>query len=80
MLQSLENKIKRIAEAIREGQESRREVVKLIEQLGVKRDSTVMFSVDVKSMIPSLRKEEIFRIVNKVMRQKFIDEWDSDRM
>jgi len=46
----------------------------------MKRESTLIFSVDEKSMFPSLRRDEILRIVNQEMGRKVKEGWDNVRM
>ena len=52
----------------------------MIEQLGTRKESTVMFSVNVKSMFPSLKRSAIFQMVEEEMRGRKIKDWDCDRM
>jgi hypothetical protein len=38
-----------------------------------------MFSVDVKSMFPSMKREEILKIVDWIMGNKRIEKWDKEK-
>jgi hypothetical protein len=85
IMELLEKKIKRIAESLKEEQESRSvvnstEVKKLLENLGTIKERTLMFSVDVKSMFPSMKREEILKIIDKLMKDKRIEKWNKERM
>jgi hypothetical protein len=84
-MEGIENKIKTIAEVLREMQVSKRvvnskEVIELLNNLGRRPEATVMFSIDVKSMFPSLNRSEILNQIDLLMENRKIEEWNKGKL
>ena len=65
---------------IRGQQESAVELKRRLREVRVMRAKTIMFSVDVKAMFPSLRRKNIVKVITELMRDNRINGWSGDGM